>query len=305
MAIIGKKKRTLRERTKEVDQKLALSEGRRRDLNQKYRGPDPRTTEYFGNLSSRTSAQNGGIISTHYQITPVLNGHYKVTIDLSKWLPQYGLLSFTREFQRIGSEDKHFRDLCSLNGTLLQYTSESLFPDKYDPRKKKVMIVLGNPATHSVAGGMFFYSRSDGNRHQFWGKLEEAGLITKIIDDTLEEEAKVRKKLILDGETSQKYLLGLTTFYSFPTPVSGDYKDVKGVEALFRPVISRVQRMELDRLLSYEFSQDTLFVFTQKSSYCYASSSLCRKRLIYWPLKGAGSSGMDLVDLLNLKNNSI
>jgi hypothetical protein len=305
MAIIGKKKRTLRERAKEVDQKLALSEGRRRDLNQKYRGPDPRTGECFGNLSSRTSAQNGGTISTNYQITPVLNGQYEVTIDLSKWLPQYELLSFIQAFQRIGPEDKYFSDICSLNGSVLKYKSESLFPDKYDQQKKKVMIVLGNPATHSVAGGMFFYSRSNEDRHQFWGKLEEADLMPEIRHDTREEEANVRKKLILDGETSDKYLLGLTTFYSFPTPVNGDYKDVSGVEALFRPVISRVQRMELDRLLSYEFSQDTLLVFTQKSSYNYAVSSRRVKRLIYWPLRGAGSSGMDLVDLLNLKNNSI
>jgi hypothetical protein len=238
-------------------------------------------------------------MSTNYKITPVLNGHYRVTIDLSKWLPQYKLLSFTREFQRIGSEDTDFSDLCSLSGSLLQYKSESLFPDKYDQHKKKVMIVLGNPATHSVAGGMFFYSKSNGNRHQFWGKLEEAGLMPKIRYDAREEEAKVRKKLILDGVTSHKYLLGLTTFYSFPTPVHGDYKDVKGVETLFSTVISRVQRMELDRLLSYEFSQDTLFVFTQKSSYHYAVSSLHGKRIIYWPLRGSGASGMDLAELLN------
>lgn len=244
-------------------------------------------------------------MSINYQITPVLNGHYKVTIDLSKWLPQYELLSFTRAFQRIGPEDKYFSDICSLDGSVLKYESESLFPDKYDQHKKKIMIVLGNPATHSVSGGMFFYSKSNGDRHPFWTKLEKADLMPRVKPNTRKEEAKVRKKLILDGETSQKYLLGLTTFYSFPTPVSGDYKDVKGVEALFRPVISSVQRMELDRLLSYEFSQDTLFVFTQKSSCCYACSSLCKKRLIYWPLRGTGSSGMDLVDLLNLKYNSI
>lgn len=242
-------------------------------------------------------------MSTNYQIAPVLNGHYKVTIDLSKWLPQDGLLSFTRAFQQISSEDTDFCDLCTLNGTLLQYTSETLFPEKHNQNKKKVMIVLGNPATHSVAGGMFFYSRSDGNRHQFWGKLEEAGLMPKVRYNTRIEEARVRKKFIINGETSHKYLLGLTTFYSFPTPVYGDYQDVKGVETLFRPVISKVQLMELDRLLSYEFSQDTLFVFTQKSSYRYAGSSGFGKKLIYWPLRGSGSSGMDLAGLLNTKNS--
>ncbi len=243
-------------------------------------------------------------MSTNYQITPVSNGHYQVTIDLSKWFPQYGLLSFTRAFQRIRSQDADFGDLCSLDGSLLKYTSESLFPDQHDHGKEKVMIILGNPATHSVAGGMFFYSKSDGNRHQFWGKLEEAGLMPRIKYYTRAEEARKRKKIIVDGVTSHKYLLGLTTFYSFPTPVHGDYQDVKGVETIFRPVISSVQLMELNRLLSYEFSRDSLFVFTQKSSYRYSAASLRGKRLVYWPLRGAGSSGMDLAVLLDTKANS-
>jgi len=112
-------------------------------------------------------------MSPNYQITPISNGQYQVTIDLSKWLPQHELSFLNREFQKICSQDTDFGRLCLLNGSLLQYTSESLFPDKFDNRKQQVLIVLGNPATHSVAGGMFFYSRSDGNRHQFWGKLEE------------------------------------------------------------------------------------------------------------------------------------
>ena len=243
-------------------------------------------------------------MSTNYQITPVSNGHYQVTIDLSKWFTHNGLLSFTHAFQRICSQDTDFGNLCSLDGSMLKYTSESLFPDQHDHGKENVMIILGNPATHSVTGGMFFYSKSDGNRHQFWGKLEEAGLMPRIRYNTRAEEARKRKKIIVDGITSHKYLLGLTTFYSFPTPVHGDYQAVKGVETLFRSVISRVQLMEVTRLLSYEFSQDTLFVFTQKSSYHYAADSLRGKRLVYWPLRGAGSSGMDLAVLLDTKANN-
>ncbi len=78
--------------------------------------------------------------------------------------------------------------LCSLNGAVLHYESESLFPHTYGRSKEKVLIILGNPATHSVAGGMFFYSKNDGNRHQFWGKLEEAGLMPRIRYNTRAEE---------------------------------------------------------------------------------------------------------------------
>jgi len=241
-------------------------------------------------------------MSTHYQISPVLNGHYKVTIDLSKWLPQYELSAFAQEIQRIASEDDDFEALCSLNGSVLQYTSESLFPEIINQQKKKVLIVLGNPATHSVAGGMFFYSRSDGNRHQFWGKLAEAGLMPRVKLNSLEQEAIMRKKIILEGATSHRYLLGLTTFYSFPTPVHGTYQDSKGVETLFRAVLNKIQLMELERLLSYPFSHDALFVFTQKSSYHRAMSAMRGGKTAYWPLRGSGSSGIDLLATLNQFN---
>lgn len=241
-------------------------------------------------------------MSTNYQISPASDGHYEVTIDLSKWMSQHELSSFSSEFYRICEDDKDFRNLCSLSGFLLQYTSESLFPEMIYKQKVKVVILLGNPATHSVIGGMFFYSRRDGNRHQFWGKLEQSGLMTKVKLNSLDDEARVRKKLILDGDTSHKYLLALTTFYSFPTPVYGDYQDVKGVETLFRSVLRKIRLMEIERLLSYPFLQDAICIFTQKSSYSCALSAFRDKRIMYWPLRGAGSSGTDLSVMLNRRD---
>jgi len=237
-------------------------------------------------------------MSLNYQISSIRDGSYEVTIDLSKWFYQSDLSYFQREFKKVADGDNDFRLICTLNNTFLKYKSESLFPTTSDPKKKKVVIVLGNPATHSIVGGMFFYSRSDGTPHQFWYKLEKAGLMPGVGSNTLQNQASRRKQLILNGATSPKYLLGLTTFYSFPTPVQGEYKDVKGVEKLFRFALSKVRRMELNRIISYEFSKDALFVFTQQSSYHYAVFQLGENNVIYWPLRGAGSSGIDLRYLL-------
>lgn len=238
------------------------------------------------------------MMSLNYKISPIVDGLYEVTIDLSKWFYQSDLYFFERVFKKIADADNDFRDICTLNNSLLKYKSESLFPTINNPQKKKIVIVLGNPATHSIVGGMFFYSRSDGTPHQFWYKLEKSGLMSEVRSGTLQYQALRRKQLILNGMTSSKYLLGLTTFYSFPTPVQGEYKDVKGVETLFRLALSKVRRMELDRIISYEFSKDSLFVFTQQSSYRYAVSHLGENNVIYWRLRGAGSSGIDLRQLL-------
>ena len=126
----------------------------------------------------------------------------------------------------------------------------------------------------------------------------------------LKEAAEERKKLILEGETSDKYLLGLTTFYSFPTPVRPSskedkkkypakykYGDSQGVEELFKSVLDKLQKMEYDRLMSYSFSQNAVWVFTQNSSYrCVKGFN----RIDYWPLMYGGSGGKDLLKILQM-----
>ena len=121
----------------------------------------------------------------NYTISHIHNGQYHVTIDLNDWLCPEQILEFQKKINNIKKEDPYFASICGICGSVLKYKSETLFPKKEDPKKKKVMIVLGNPATHSVANEMFFYSMKDKRtntgekKHKFWGKLEDAGLIKK------------------------------------------------------------------------------------------------------------------------------
>ncbi len=83
-------------------------------------------------------------------------------------------------------------------------------------------------------------------------KFQELEIIIKEIsnncnddigDDLLlarQREAQERKKLISSGQASEKYCLGLTTFYSFSTPVRGRFRDVQGAEKLFRPILKKI-----------------------------------------------------------------
>ena len=114
-------------------------------------------------------------------------------------------------------------------------------------------------------------------------------------------EADQGRKLILNGTTSEKYLTGLTTFYSFPTPVIQGYEfsNVAGVQRLFDPILSKINQMEFDRILSYPFTKDATLVFVQKDTYeIFNSLNGC----IYWPAvsrqKGARKKGTDLAKML-------
>lgn len=190
-------------------------------------------------------------------------------------------------------------------GSVLSYKSESLFPldTNCDPNKKKVLIILGNPATHSVANGMFFFSKGKGaaqKTHTFWEKLEKCGLIQKIRRSTLKEESETRKEMIINGTLSNNYLFGFTTFYSFPTPVEGDFKDVAGLRRLFKPIMQQIQNMECNRLRNYkdyQFVNNDNWIFHEKTSHCCAQK-IFHQTFKRWPARGNGSSGEDLKKIL-------
>jgi len=154
----------------------------------------------------------------------ILTGQYTVTINL-RGIPNSEKFQDLRKIIKEIADDcgEKIGDIYKYDGNKLTYTSETLFPPKRYVNKQKVLIVFGNPAVHSIKNKMFFFSRANNHRHGMWGKLEKANLIKRVrINDedrllARRREAAERKKLILSSKASEKYCLGLTTFFSFPT----------------------------------------------------------------------------------------
>jgi hypothetical protein len=157
----------------------------------------------------------------------------------------------------------------------------------------------GNPAIHSIIHGMFFFSRRDESRNGMWVKLNQSGVIRQKMSrksnplDARKEEAEKHKNIILAGKSSSSYLVGLTTFYSFPTSAVGG---VARVEKLFLPILDEIQKQETERILRYEFTENAKLIFVQKSSYraFLAKAPKREKDTIFWPIRGRGSSGDEL-----------
>lgn len=249
-------------------------------------------------------------MNCHYTFSSISNGQYDVTIDLQGWMCAEQRTTLQKNIYDIGQKDPFFQSICSMNGSILSHKSESLFPldTNCDPNKKKVLIILGNPATHSVANGMFFFSMGKPGAeetHTFWKKLEKPGLIQKVRRSTLKEESETRKDMIINGTLSNVYLFGFTTFYSFPTPVEGDFKDVAGVRRLFKPVMKRIRDMEYDRLNNYksqfQFVRNALWVFHERTSQCCAEKKF-HDTFKRWPARGKNSSGEYLSKILYNQN---
>jgi hypothetical protein len=235
--------------------------------------------------------------------------NYTVKIKLTD--PPFSLNSkqlarITERIDKLRGNDDDFREICSCENGVLRYESETLLPVKVDGSKQKVLLVFGNPATQSVKNGMFFFSRTDGGRHSLWGKLAKAGLVYPIRKESRNEEAACRREMILQGASSEKYLVGLTTFYSFPTPGSdiAQFSGVAGVEALFEPCLDKIVEMETMRVLRYPFTNGALIVFTQKSS-CERFIEATGSEPLYWPIRGKGSGGSELAELLSAATSVI
>ena len=254
-----------------------------------------------------------------YKVYNIFNGQYEVEINLASCLTANKLQNLKNSLIDISRNDDFFKKIYSLNNNILKYKSETIVPVNRDPKKQNVLLIFGNPATHSIKYGMFFFSKSNDHRHPMWKKLHDAKLVKLIDYSHLKDksfleirglEANEKKEIIKKGMSSDKYLVGLTTFYSFPTPVKSGYKysNVKGVERVFGNILSYINSMEIERIIGYEFAKNAIFVFVQKSSYCVFKKESKQinnkiiKKCIYWPAvcrkKNALNKGTDLAKML-------
>jgi hypothetical protein len=236
----------------------------------------------------------------------VSNGQYTVSIDLQKILDPTVINKLKINFRELTNDcDDDIGGIYKFDDNRLCYKSETLLPRERYVNKQKVLIVYGNPAFHSVKNGMFFFSKSKNHRHGMWAKLEKVNLIKPVRsnnDDLFlarKYEAEERKNLITKGRASDEYCLGLTTFFSFPTPTRGRFRDVQGAEKFFISILKDIIiPFEIGRISTYSFTQNANLIFVQTSSY-ETFKPHTTQRIIFWPLRGENSSGEYLYQKLN------
>jgi hypothetical protein len=116
-----------------------------------------------------------GSIFSYHQTDPV---RLLCEIDLKKLLPE------PKQRERFNEKWKDFLDsdpcnneIFELEGDVLKYQSEQLIPSESDNRPS-LLLVLGNPASHSVKEGMFFSFEGNKKEHRFWKHiLKPAGVL--------------------------------------------------------------------------------------------------------------------------------
>lgn len=138
-----------------------------------------------------------------HRISKIKNGQYTVKIYLNQCLESSQIVTLESNLKDISKRDGSFTlntsgSLCSFRNGVLTYKSETILPLVHRRNREKILMVFGNPATHSIKNGMFYFSSGDFNRHTMWSKLAEAGLMNMVDCNPKDMDLFERRKLEAD-----------------------------------------------------------------------------------------------------------
>ena len=182
-------------------------------------------------------------------------------------------------------------------GNKLVYETEVLIP-KINKERLNLLLVVGNPAVHSVAEGMFFSyekTRSEGKwrEHRFWKALRDCEILKfyKDLGKPTPENNEYKREHLLNGEYENGFNIFLLTYFSFPTPASGPYSGVNGIRKIFGKEIKEI----FEEMKKFEFKRFKEIVLRDDIRNVICCQKTAREEIIE---KARGDS------IYNILNNS-
>ena len=177
----------------------------------------------------------------------------KCSISLAELFPTANEKKrFKAKWKDFIKSDPDNKAIYNLNDDYLSYKSEQLVPSKKDKRPP-LLLVLGNPATHSVNSGMFFSFEGDGKEHRFWKRILKPSGILDLSFDTKQsvgELNKQRRASLLNLEYDSPFRIGLCVFVSMPSAPGGKWGGIAGVKKLIGiRALRRLEKAETERVL--------------------------------------------------------
>ena len=159
---------------------------------------------------------------------------------------------FNAKWKDFIASDPDNKKVYKINGNILSYKSEQLIPTKTDKRPP-LLLVLGNPATHSVESGMFFSFEGNKKEHRFWSRiLKLAGVLDLPFEPglSIEKLNKQRKDTLFNLEYESGFRIGLSVVISMPSTPGGKWGGIAGVQKLIgAKAMRRLEKAETKRVL--------------------------------------------------------
>lgn len=139
----------------------------------------------------------------------------------------------------------------------LAFLTESLLPTETDARRP-ILLVVGNPAPHSVLNGLPFSFEADQREHRFWRALSQAGLLSFDLVPTqvgpIAELNEQRKAALYSLSYHSPFRIGIAVYFSMPSPAAAPpWAGVAGLRRLFGitalNVIARAEEQRLSEMI--------------------------------------------------------
>ncbi len=184
---------------------------------------------------------------------------------------------FEERFAEFLSSDCLHSKIFKWQNNVIVYRTECILPNKQDSRPP-LLLVFGNPASHSVASGMFFSYQGDGQEHGIWNVLNRGGILSfpshrgDESRGNLEELIQSRKNSLLDElDYDSPFRVGFVVYYSMPTPATGKWNGVSGLRRLLASKalakICEAEKQRIDEIISDFMTPNGAVIAFQKDAY--------------------------------------
>ena len=193
-----------------------------------------------------------GVILSYRQIDQI---KLLCRIDLKQLFPA----TKKRERERFEKKWKAFlesdpcnNEIFELKGDRLKYQSEQLIPTELDNRPP-LLLVFGNPASHSVKERMFFSFEGNKKEHRFWKSiLKPAGVLDLPFDSnqSVTKLNKQRREALFNLKYDSPFRIGLCVFITMPSAPGGRWGGIAGIQRLLGiRALRRLEQTETERVL--------------------------------------------------------
>lgn len=211
-----------------------------------------------------------------FEVSPLDQGFSQIKIDLDELFETtIEHNKFNKRFGPFMSSDSLSNDIIRLENNILTYKTEHVIPSCNDGRKK-VLFLLGNPATHSVHIGVPFSYENKRNggkgEHRFWEALRSTGYIDLPYNISVAE----KKELLFKLQYKSPIRFSLDVFFTLPSTASSTGKEAEPIQKksgvlqieylLGRKALNKIGLKEKERLEDIIKTHDAVIV-AQKDAY--------------------------------------
>jgi len=193
-----------------------------------------------------------GVILSYQQIDPV---KLLCRIDLKQLFPatkKRERKRFEKKWEAFIESDPCNNEIFELKGDQLKYKSEQLIPTIVDNRPP-LLLVFGNPASHSVIEGMFFSFEGNKKEHRFWKHiLKPAGVLDLPFDSNqlVTKLNKQRREALFNLKYDSPFRIGLCVFITMPSAPGRKWGGIAGIHKLLGiRALRRLEQAETERVL--------------------------------------------------------